>query len=238
MYQKIKELYGKKLSATDGHIGHVTDFYFDDKTWTIRYLVVDTGAWLTGRMVLLTSHAFGPSFGKSETEPDLLTVNLTRKQIEDSPSIDTQRPVSRQYELEYYRYYGWPAYWEAGGMLGVAGFGAPELTPIPEKPSHHEHNQKDDIHLRSTQSITGYNIQATDGAIGSVSGFMVDGRNWLIREIVVETGHWLARKEILLLPINIERISYEDSTVTINLTKEDLKQTMTNDVAQAGSAHR
>jgi hypothetical protein len=117
-------------------------------------------------------------------------------------------------------------------MLGVAGF--PVVTP--PLTADHQGTQRDDIHLRSTKSITDYKIQATDGAIGSVSSFMVDGRTWSIRELVVSTGHWYSFKEILLLPENIERISYEDSTVFINLTKEDLQQTMSNDVAQAGAA--
>jgi len=239
MYQNIKHLYGKKLGASDGEIGHVTDFYFDDNTWAVRYLVVDTGSWLSGRQVLLTPHAFGNhAFGRSDADADVLQVNLTRKQIEDSPSIEAHRPVSRQYEEDYYRYYGWPAYWEGGGMLGAAGF--PVVTPpsTPENLQHHGHNQRDDVHLRSTKSVTDYKIQATDGAIGSVTSFMVDGRTWAIREIVMKTGHWYSGKETLLLPENIERISYEDSTVFVNLTKEDIEHTMRNDVAQAGAAHR
>lgn len=239
MLQNIKQLYGKRLGASDGDIGHVKDFYFDDKTWAVRYLIADTGTWLTGRQVLLTPHAFGTNaFGRSDADANVLRVNLNRKQIEDSPSIESHRPVSRQYEEEYYRYYGWPAYWEGGGMWGVAGF--PAVTPpsTPENLPHHGHNQRDDIHLRSTKAVTGYHIQATDGAIGSVSSFMVDGKSWAIRELVVETGHWYAGKKILLLPENIDRISYEDSTVFVKLTKEDIQQTTRNDVAQAGAGHR
>jgi hypothetical protein len=230
MFQNIKLLYGKKLGASNGHIGHVKDFYFDDKTWLVRYLVADTGSWLSGREVLLPPHVFGTHpFGRSETEANVLLVNLTRKQIEDSPSIDSHRPVSRQYEEDYYRYFGWSPYWEGGGMLGVAGFA---VVPTPPIPPHHGDNQRDDIHLRSTKAVTGYHIQATDGPIGSVSSFMVDGRNWAIRELVVETGHWYADKKILILPESIDRISYEDSTVFVKLTKEDIQQTTTNDVAQ------
>src|SRR5471030_1010338 len=108
MLQNIKELYGHKLAASDGEIGHVKDFYFDDKTWVIRYLVADTGTWLTGRQVLLSPYAFG-SFDQNEK---MLRVNLTKRQIENSPTIDAHRPVSRQYEENYYRYYGWPTYWQ------------------------------------------------------------------------------------------------------------------------------
>ena len=233
MFQNIQPLYGKKLGASDGDLGHVKDFYFDDQTWLVRYIVADTGSWLSGRQVLLPPHAFATqAFGRPDGDADALLVNLTRKQIENSPSIETHRPVSRQFEVDYYRYYGWPEYWAGGGMLGLAGF--PVVTPpsIPNLPSHHGHQQRDDVHLRSTKAVTGYQIQATNGPIGTVSSFMVQGRTWAIRELVVETGHWYAGKKILLLPENIARISYEDSTVFVNLTKEDLQQTSTNDVAQ------
>ena len=117
-------------------------------------------------------------------------------------------------------------------MVGMVAF--PSVMPplAPENPLHHGHNQRDDIHLRSTKAVTGYHIQATDGPIGSVSSFMVDGRTWAIRELVVETGHWYSGKKILILPANIDRISYPDSTVFVNLAMEDIRQTSANDVAQ------
>ena len=238
MLQDIKQLYGKKLGATDGDVGHVKDFYFDDKTWSVRYLVADTGSWLSGRQVLLTHHALGNhAFGRSDADADVLRVSLTRKQIEDSPSIETHRPVSRQYEAEYYRYYGWPTYWQDGGLSGVAGFPIVAPPATPEMRAHHGHNQRDDIHLRSTKAMAGYQIQATDGPLGSVTSFMVDGKSWEIRELVVETGHWYAGKEILVSPAKIDRISYEDSTVFVKLTKADIQRTAENEVATAGAVH-
>src|SRR4249920_3124468 len=91
MLRSIKELYGNKLGAPDGEIGHVKDFYFDDQNWAIRYLVVDTGTWLPGRQVLLSPY----SLGRLDQVERVLRVNLTRKQIENSPSIETHKPVSR-----------------------------------------------------------------------------------------------------------------------------------------------
>src|SRR5688572_23454620 len=102
--EALNNLYGDKLGATDGDIGHVKDFYFDDQNWALRYLVVDTGSWLPGRQVLLSPH----SLGHIDQANKILRLNLTRKQIEESPSIDSHQPVSRQYEEEYYQYFGWP----------------------------------------------------------------------------------------------------------------------------------
>ena len=90
------------------------DFYFDDQNWAVRYVIVDTGKWLPGRQVLLSPHAFG----RISLEGKAIAVNLTRGQIEGSPSIEVHKPVSRQYEEDYHRYYGWPSYWESEGLLG------------------------------------------------------------------------------------------------------------------------
>ncbi len=230
MLQNIKKLYGQKLAATDGEIGHIKDFYFDDQRWAVRYLVVDTGSWLTGRLVLISPHAFG----HLDREKEQLHVNLTRIQIENSPPIESHRPVSRQYEEDYYTYYGWPTYWTGDLMWGVAGF--PVInSPLPDASTHHAHTKRADLHLRSTQAIKGYDIQATDGSIGSVSGFMLDDKSWAVGELVVETGHWYSGKEIFISPSKIKRISYEESKVFVNLTKADIQHTAENQVARAGA---
>ena len=114
MLRSIKQLYGNHLGASDGEIGHVKDFYFDDTNWAVRYLVADTGSWIAGRQVLLAPHAFSTA----HQDGKVLLVNLTRKQIENSPSIGTHRPVSRKFEKEYYQYYGWPSYWMGDLIVG------------------------------------------------------------------------------------------------------------------------
>ena len=231
MHLNTQAIYGYKLAATDGDIGHIRDFYFDDKTWVVRYLVADTGNWLSGRLVLISPHAFG-AFDRDEKT---LAVKLTRKRIEESPSIETHRPVSRQYEVDYYRYYGWPAYWEGAGMWGLGSF--PVVTP----PSGDElaalgpHHHRADKHLQSALSVQGYHIQASDGVIGHVTGFMVDDKSWTIRELVVETGHWYAGKEILISPAKVSEVSYEQSKVGVHLTMADIRRTEENRVAKAAS---
>ncbi len=224
MLRSIKQLCGDKLGASDGEIGHVKDFYFEDQHWAVRYVVADTGSWLSGRLVLLSPYAFGsvPPGGK------ILPVNLTRKQIEDSPPIESHKPVSRQYEEEYYRYYGWPAYWPGDGVWGMSGFpiiseGA--LPPAAESQSagvtKHENL---DAHLRSAQTIMGYNVQAGEEIVGQVADFLMDERSWVIGELVVNTGNRFTGKKVLVSPTQIDQISYEESKVFLNLTKEAVLQ--------------
>lgn len=233
MLQNIKSLHGQKLSANDGEIGHVADFYFDDKTWAIRYLVANTGTWLTDRLVLISPH----SLGRPNDDAKTLPVNLTRKQIENSPPIENDKPVSRQYEIEYYRYYGWPGYWYGGGLWGASGY--PAMLPFSpaEREADQQKHDNYDLHLRSGKAVTGYALQATDGEIGSISGFMVDDKTWAIGALVAETGHWYSGKEILIPTTKIARISYEESKVYVNLTLADLKATGENEVAAVGGSN-
>jgi hypothetical protein len=224
MLRSIQQLYGTKLAASDGEIGHVKDFYFDDQNWVVRYLVVDTGSWLSGRKVLISPHAFG----SLHQDGKLLLVNLTRKQIEDSPSIESHKPVSRQYEEEYYRYYGWPYYWQGDGLWGMSGFPILELPaqPFPSEPApaFGPQPERADAHLRSTQAVNGYHIQATDGMIGHICDFMMDDQSWAIRQLVIKIGHRFSGKEVQIPTSQAGRISYDDSTVSVNLSSEAVQQ--------------
>src|ERR1035438_5024444 len=159
MLQSIKQLHGNRLGASDGDIGHVKDFYFDDRNWVVRYLVADTGSWLPGRQVLLSPHAFG----SLHQDGKVLRVKLTRKKIEDSPAIETHKPVSRQHEEEDHRYYGWPAYWLGDGMWGTSGTSVLETPPTLSGGSTATIGPQPnpaDAHLRSTQAVSGYHVQA------------------------------------------------------------------------------
>ena len=222
MLQSIKELYGRNLGTLDGEIGRVKDFYFDDRTWAVRYVVADTGKWLPGRQVLLSPHAFS-----SPLVDRTMRVNLTQKQIEDSPSIETHKPVSRQYEEEYHRYYGWPYYWEGDGLWGgMRNF--PILEPPPgfsqAKPAAEPQPKDPDADLRSTQAVSGYHLQATDGIIGHVHDFLMDDKSWAINQLVVKTGHRFTGKEVQMPVGQVDRISYKESTVYVKASKEAVEK--------------
>ncbi len=226
MLRSVKQLHGDKLGAVDGEIGHVKDFYFDDQNWAVRYVVADTGSWLSGRLVLLSPVALG-SLAK---DGKVLEVKLTRKQIEDSPSIESHRPVSRVYEEEYYRYYGWPSYWEGGSVWGGSAFpgalwgtgafpmGPPvEMPPAADDPK--PRGEDEDAHLRSAEEMIGYDIEATDGAVGHVSDFLMDDTTWTIQQFVVDTGSWLSGKKILIAPHEITQVLWDDSRVQVARVK-------------------
>jgi len=174
--------------------------------------------------VLLSPHAFG---GSSPAGHALL-VNLTRKQIEGSPAVETHKPVSRQYEEEYHRYYGWPYYWEGDGLWGgMRGFPVLELPPnfsSPEPAAAEPKHKRADSNLRSTQAVTGYHLQATDGIAGFVFDFLMDDQSWAIGQLVIKTGHRFTGKEVQIPISQVERISYEESKVFVRLSKEAVEK--------------
>jgi uncharacterized protein YrrD len=217
MLDKAKKLTGYKLHSLDGEIGRVKEFYFDDRHWAIRYLVTDTGNWLTDRQVLISPYAL-VAVNKEER---YIAIDLTNKQIEDSPSLNTDKPVSRQFEMSYFGYYGWPTYWSGPYMWGDY----PTIVRDREKSRAFNPGGKAwDPHLRSTHDVSGYHIQAADGEIGHVDDFIIDDQTWAIRYLVVDTRNWWPGKKVLISPKWIERVSWSKSTVFVNLSRETIKQ--------------
>jgi hypothetical protein len=200
----------------------VDEFLFDDEQWTIRYLVVNTGGWLSDRLVLVSPIAFRAVDWDSET----FDVALTRQQVEQSPSIATDQPVSRQQEEEYSRYYGYPYYWDGLGLWGAGMY--PRMAYLSAVDSTYgatatEAQPTSDPHLRSAREVTGYTIQARDGDLGHVEDFIVDDESWVLRYIVVDTRDWWPGKHVLVSPRWIEAVRWTQSSVVIDLLRETIK---------------
>ena len=201
MLTNAKHLKGFVIRATDGELGVVDELYFDDDSWTIRYFIVGTGGWLGGRPVLISPI----SIIHTDWTGQRLDVALTKDQVQQSPDIYTRQPISRQHEAEYTSYYGYDSYWaESNAWIGM---------PSPLR----------DCHLRSVETVTGYHIEATDGEIGHVCGFVVDDETWAIRFLEVATRNWWPGKKVLISPAWIKSVSWEESKVYVDLTREAIQ---------------
>jgi hypothetical protein len=217
MLINAKTLRGYKLNGLDGEVGKVKEFYFDDRHWAIRYLVADTGNWLTGRQVLISPYALVAV----NKDAEHIDIDLTKKQIEDSPSLDSDKPVSKQFEEAYFGYYGYPMYWGGPAMWGYY----PRVVREREKwRASNKEEKKWDPNLRSTNDVSNHHIQATDGEIGHVEDFIIDDETWAIRYLIIDTKNWWPGKKVLISPHWIERVSWSESKVFVNLTREKIKQ--------------
>lgn len=221
--RKLSDLRQYAIHATDGDIGRPEEVYFDDGTWAIRYLVVNTGTWLLGRRVLITPVAIG----NLDDSTRILSLNLTRGRVKDSPPVDTEKPISRQYEEEYHRHYGWPRYWNASLMPGPRIAPPPLLTPPPGVEAHVEN-----LHLRSSAEVTGYYIEARDGEIGHVEDFIIDDRDWVVRYLEVDTQNWWPGKKVLVGLAWVEHISWAEGKVSVNLARAVIKSAPEYDPAR------
>jgi sporulation protein YlmC with PRC-barrel domain len=217
MQKTVSELTAYSIGAKDGDIGSVDDVLFDDKLWTVRYVVADTAKWLPGRRVVLSPIALG----RVETDEKRLSVSLTKKQVENSPDVDS-RNFSREHETSYYDYYGWPYYWVGGDVWGAGTFPSDLATQQRLEMAARE-QEAGGSHLRSAKEVTGYYIEATDGDIGHVEDFVVDDDTWEIRYMVVDTKNWWPGKKVLVAPEWIERVSWADSRVYVDLSREAIK---------------
>ena len=226
MLRSMKDLYGFAIGATDGDIGTISECYFDDVSYTVRYVVVDTGGWNSEQRVLLSPIAFRAM----DWEHRRIAAALTKAQVEKSPDIDTHKSVSRQHETAYYAYFGYSPYWAGSYLWGASPYPylAPGLAPTASELERERRwigdaKERNDSHLRSSHAVTGYHIQATDGDIGHVEDYMVDDHIWAIRYMIVDTTNWWAGKKVLVAPAWIGQVDWARSKVHVTVTREQIK---------------
>ena len=232
MLRRLGKMAGFKVEGTDGEVGQVKGFYFDDQEWMVRYFVVETGSWLASKLVLISPACIG----LPDWQAARLPVDLTKKQVADSPDIDLHKPVSRQQLLDLHNHYGWPPYWGEGAALEI-GYWSPlstaaeetEEKQASEAQTEQEKEPKDDLHLRSVSEVTGYHIQATDGDIGHVVDFFAEDATWRIEYMLVDTRNLLPGKHVILSTNWISEVNRPERKVLINVTREKVKESPTFD---------
>jgi uncharacterized protein YrrD len=222
---------GYSIEAQDGEIGMVDDFYFDDRAWLIRYMIIKLGGWFKRKEVLISPASF------KEPRSSAFPLDLTREQIENSPDIDTGKPVSRQNEHEMQWYFGWPNYggyfFGGTGTAGPTNIGntvPPFLTEVD--PQNEEDRDESDPHLRSSREVSGYHIHATDGTIGHLDDYVLDTDHWVVRYLVVNTSNWIGGKKVIVSPEWVESIEWPDSIVKVGHSREEIGNSPEYDPAQ------
>lgn len=232
MKQTVRELQGEAIVARDGAIGAVADVFFDDHKWAVRYFVVDTGRWLTGRRVLVS-----PAAIDAETSTDdEVHVRLTREQVQSAPDVDTDRPVSRQQEIAHAAHFGYPYYWNGPLLWGAAAQPTrPEPGIAPSAADAERAAQAEaargDSHLRSAAEVIGYALEARDGELGKVADFVVDEATWAISEIVLDTTPWLPGGKVRVPAAQIEGIDLNARKVHLHMSREELQRLASSSAA-------
>jgi uncharacterized protein YrrD len=243
MIRTATALYGYQLLATDGVVGEVADFLFDDESWQVRYLVIEAGGWLSARRLIAPE-----AVHQAEWDARRLPASLTKEQVRQSPEYDPARPMTRENEVSLRGHYGWKRYWRGdetpiaspdGGRRDRAvvpdrhpeavtpavspGAGADAEMAAAARGAEEAQLDQNEPQLRSTRDVIGYHVQATDGAIGHVEDFLLDDQSWQVRFIVIDTRNWWPGKKVLLSPQSIQNVSWPESHLAVTLTREEIQ---------------
>ena len=205
MLYELKALIGSPIAATDGEIGSVCTFLFDDQSWKVRYLVVDVGNWLKRRDVVLPI----TTLEKPDWTNKTCRAHLTKDQVRNSPDVDTEKPVSRQQEIAMHDYFGPLASWVD------SEFGMPAMATGMEYPVQ----TAEVLHLRSTSNMLGYQVWATDGEFGALEGFVMDEASWHLGYLDVRGGDWLHSRSVLIPTRWVESVSWAEFRIQLHHTK-------------------
>jgi uncharacterized protein YrrD len=223
MMYRASEVLGLKVEATDGRIGKVDDIFFDEAVWKVRHFVVDAGGWIQEREVLIAPQAMT---GISITESSIHT-ELSREKVENSPPLQTDLPVSRQYERFLYEYYGWRPYW-----VYPDGFSLAEVYPPDtgeEKPEGRTREQgaglegADVVPMRSWRDVSGHRVHAADGFFGHVDDLLLSPTDWSVVGVVVNTAHWWQHHDIVIDVSKVKDVSWENECFEVAMTSQELR---------------
>ena len=218
MLHLARKVCGAPVLATDGEIGTVDDFFFEEDRWTVRYLLVDTGRWVSGKRVLISPMSVVNPWNRAGVR-----LTLTRDQVWHSPEADS-RALSRAAETELLEYYGHPIYWGAGGIWGAfenpgALVAQPMVPPPPTGPVVNVEEQ----HLRSTKQSTGYHLHALDGEIGHVDDFVIGEESWRVRYLLIDTSNWIGGRSVVVLTETVTRIDRDHGFLHVDATRDQIR---------------
>lgn len=226
-FRRVRDTLTLTLYGADEQLGTVREFYFDDQSWAVRYMVVRTGGWLLGRDVLIAPIAIE----RIDDRDASMRIKLRKEQIEQAPPIEKAKPISRRYEEVYFRHFGWAPYWQPGPTV----WGGP--SPYPQTPTTSLEKplvleSPEQSHLRSSAEVTGYRVQATDGEIGHIEDLVFDDQDWIVRYVEVDTRNWLPGKKVLVPTGRITQIDWHNQSVSMSLTRHAIQSAPPYDPSQ------
>lgn len=229
MLRALNDLRGYKVIGTDGGCGEVDDFCFEDSTWSVKYVVVDTGGALIGRRVLVSPSSI-QTVNKAEMT---LNFSLTKTQIENSPGAELRRPFGQPYTTSPAEYFAWPNYWDGPNLTEWNPFAMPIRAPAASSagPAVAEETEPS---LRSIRDVIGYHILATDGRIGHVDEFIASDQNWVIHYLAARTRNWLPGRCVVVAREWVTQIDWARRLLSVDLTKETISQAPEYDPSALG----
>jgi uncharacterized protein YrrD len=215
-----RKICGATIRAVDGDVGTLEDFYFEEDRWTVRYLLVDTGTWMSGKKVLLSPMSVDGAWNVTS-----IRVSLNKDQVWQSPEFDSTGPLSGDHERQVLGHYGYPYYSGASGAWGTfdnpgALLLAPTLRPELVKPAGTDSESRN---LRSTNQSTGYHVHATDGEIGHVDDFLIGQDSWQVRYLLVDTSNWIGGRSVIVSTDELQSVDRQHGMLCMGITRDAIE---------------
>lgn len=216
---------GSKIEATDGRIGSVETFLFDEEQWVLRYIVAHHGFWIFGRTVLLSPVSVRGTLDDGTS----IRVGLSKDQIRNAPAAELARPISRRKEEQFHRYYQIPVYWGGSGLWGSAmtPMEAGTVTYEPDPNKEPLDAAEEEYHLRSTHELEEYRLDTADGKAGTVAGFIIEDTTWAVRYLRVETERSAGGGSLFISPHWVDSISWIERKITLDIARDRLTEAPT-----------
>jgi hypothetical protein len=225
MLVNTSRIENSKIHATDGAVGKVTTFLFDEEQWVLRYIVAKYGFLFFGGRILLSPISVTGTVGDGEE----IRVGLTKGQIKNAPSADLARPISRRKEEQFHRYYQIPVYWGGAGLWGSA------MTPMEAGTVTYEPNAEqepigaaeEEYHLRSTNEVEGYRVHATDKEVGTVASFLIEDSTWAVRYLRIDATEEIGNGNLYVSPHWVDEISWIERKISLEMDSTRLSEAPT-----------
>lgn len=221
MLIRAKELKTFTIDATDGEIGQVLDFYFDEDRWTVRYIVVDSGAWFSASTLLVSPAAIF----SIDSPGRYINTSLSRLEVKNSPTFDRRLPLLRHSEIAYHDYFHYAYYWAGPNLWGSAA-NPSEIRNVAAAQggiTASFAHATEHTHVHSAESVNGFQIAAVDSDVGYIKDFLLDDETWAIRYLIIDTGNWWPGKQIMLAPQWATEVRWAERRVYVDLALEDIK---------------
>lgn len=234
MHFNMSEFIGNKLMANDGEVGVVSDMLFDDQSWFVRYFVITCGNWLDKKEILLIPS----SLNLPRDESAQLSSDLTRDQIKKSPLIQSNLPVSRQFETELHSYYNWGPYWTypISTAYGFTMYNKDMQQRANESGLEKNSVKQDfDPSLRSLKAMEHRRLRSPDGELGRIEDMLIEASEARVSHLVVDTKNWWPSKNVLILTESITDISSMSDTVDTSVGKKKIQSAPSYESFEAGN---
>ncbi|PYZ98764.1 hypothetical protein CR205_09385 [Alteribacter lacisalsi] len=200
----------------EGEIGSVSDLFFDEHTWTVRYIVMNAGNWLKGEQRFLSP----ASIQSYSVEEERLHANITKEQAKESPSPEDE-PMTRKFERQFSKFYGLNPYWMGAGLWGS---GAVPRDLTREDPDSLDDLREEETSILSVKDLIGYELSTGDESFGKVKDVLIEEDSFKIRYFVVDTNRWLpGGKEVVVSTEWILDVNWSQSLVSVELSKDKIK---------------